>query len=232
MAKLNRETLKSYFKPGERPSEKVFSDLIDSTINILDDNFPNYKETSLKITGNNDRRTTLAIYTEIDDKESLWNIDLAKNGNLSFCSTEKKEEYLTLSPEGNIILKGKQITLKGNVTQGIFNNCPANGKWQEINQSLPGVNIYEITAVYTSATGSCKILRALVSHCGNRNRRIKRKRPFSFFWQNKIKIKWKKQKNTDEGAVKFGLYIRSRYASKDRTISYSINRVWPSEITT
>ena len=37
MASKNRETLKNYFKKGGFATEKEFSDLIDSSMNLIDD---------------------------------------------------------------------------------------------------------------------------------------------------------------------------------------------------
>lgn len=40
MAKRDRNTLKSYFKCGNMPQEEHFSDLIDSVLNLVDDQQP------------------------------------------------------------------------------------------------------------------------------------------------------------------------------------------------
>jgi len=37
MALLNRQSLINYFKKGSAPSERHFADLIESTVNIVDD---------------------------------------------------------------------------------------------------------------------------------------------------------------------------------------------------
>ena len=39
MALINRQTLKNYFKKGGFATEKHFVDLIDSSLNVVDDGF-------------------------------------------------------------------------------------------------------------------------------------------------------------------------------------------------
>ena len=49
MALINRQTLKNYFKKGGFTTEKHFVDLIDSSLNIVDDGISIQKEHGLKI---------------------------------------------------------------------------------------------------------------------------------------------------------------------------------------
>lgn len=230
MAKLNRKTLKNYFKSGERPSQQAFSDLIDSSVNILDDDFSNVRDTALKVTGNNERRTAISIYTQPDDKEAAWNILISKDGELR-CSAAGDKNNLILSPEGDVVLDSEKIYLQGkSILQGKAGNCPADGRWHYVSAEYASVNMYEITAVY-SAGGNryTTILKACASHCNGRKRIVNRMRPFSFFWQNKLKVKWVKIKNKKGGAVILRLAIRTRYFNKNGTIQYRIRQTWQNE---
>ena len=49
MALINRETLKNYFKKGGFATEKHFVDLIDSSLNVVDDGIAIKPEYGLKI---------------------------------------------------------------------------------------------------------------------------------------------------------------------------------------
>ena len=49
MALINRQTLKNYFKKGGFATEKHFVDLIDSSLNIVDDGISIQREHGLKI---------------------------------------------------------------------------------------------------------------------------------------------------------------------------------------
>ena len=49
MARKDRKTLEAKFKNGRMPSEVAFADLIDSTLNLIDDGFEKTAEEGLKI---------------------------------------------------------------------------------------------------------------------------------------------------------------------------------------
>ena len=49
MATKNRETLKNYFKKGGFATEKQFIDLIESSMNVIDDGISMQPKTGLKI---------------------------------------------------------------------------------------------------------------------------------------------------------------------------------------
>ena len=49
MALINRQTLKNYFKKGGFATEKHFVDLIDSSLNVVDDGISIQPQNGLKI---------------------------------------------------------------------------------------------------------------------------------------------------------------------------------------
>lgn len=51
MAKKNRNTLKTYFQTGKKPTEAQFADLIDSFVNRLEDDFESIMENKVDKTG-------------------------------------------------------------------------------------------------------------------------------------------------------------------------------------
>ena len=230
MAKLSRATLKNYFKSGEMPSEQAFSNFIDSTVNVLDDNFSNSEDVTLKVIANNDRRTVISMYTEPNDKASVWNILLDKNGELSFRDSQQRD-YMQFSPEGNINFNGENIFFNSkNITQGILNTCVTDCKWHNITPLTSGIDMYEISAVYKSGNKkNITTIQAMASHCYGRKRIIKFVRPFAFFWQNRLKLRWKILKYKKDNTVKIGLYIKSKYSNKDGTIQYCIKQIWNNE---
>lgn len=236
MAKLDRNSLKNYFKTGEKPLEAAFADLIDSSFNHIDDDFTTVQDKVLKVVGNEDRRTVLAVYTRPDTTESSWDLYLSPSDELSFRNI-KQEALLSFSPTKKVTLNGAQFqidsdTLKINskvITQGQLKSCSADGNWQQIVLPPMGINIYEVTAVLKTIhhKNSCLVAQACQSN--NKKVFVNRIRPFTFFWQNKIKIKWIKVKATNEGQPKIGLYIRSRYPVRDGEIQYRIIQKWQDE---
>ena len=68
MAKKNRNTLKNYFKNGSVPSQDQFGDLIDSTLNIIDEGFDKTLADGLKVSQFGDTGKLMSFY-----KDSLVN---------------------------------------------------------------------------------------------------------------------------------------------------------------
>lgn len=230
MAKLNRASLKNYFKSGEKPSQLAFSNLIDSTVNILDDGLSTSEDTIFKLTANNDSGTVMSIYKKPTDKNPSWNIYLNTNGELIFRDS-KEIDRMQLSSEGNINLNGEKIFLHSeNITSGLLKDCIADGKWKNIISPISGIKMYEIVAVYKSGNSkNITTIQAIASHCNGRKRSIKLVRPYSFFWQNKLKLKWKVIKDKTENTMKIGLYIKSKYSNKNGIIQYRIRQIWNNE---
>jgi len=50
MALLNRQSLINYFKKGSAPTERHFADLIESTVNIVDDGISREGGDGFKVT--------------------------------------------------------------------------------------------------------------------------------------------------------------------------------------
>jgi hypothetical protein len=74
MAKHNRDTLKNYFREGALPSSIHFADLIDSTLNTLEEGFDKTAEDGLKIASLEKDDQLMSFYRESVYSEPLWSI--------------------------------------------------------------------------------------------------------------------------------------------------------------
>jgi hypothetical protein len=72
----NRENLRNLFKNGLIPSEKDYALLIESTINKLDDGFSKNEVDGLKITKAANSEKLISFYTEIDEDDAAFSIQL------------------------------------------------------------------------------------------------------------------------------------------------------------
>lgn len=75
MGQQNRKTLKDKFIEGRMPDETGFADLIDSTLNMLDDGFEKTRADGFKVTQLGGGRL-LSFYHDIDVQSPLWSIQL------------------------------------------------------------------------------------------------------------------------------------------------------------
>ncbi len=146
MATQNRSELKKYFETGDTPTSKDFADLIDSSINLLEDDISvaNSKVglgvtkpvNKLDIGGN------MAIGTNLSGNMQAPPNGLAIEGNLSVGSTQSNEK---LTIDGVISLAaqegspsktndfGKLFVKKEKITSILFNGSD---NFIEINQNL------------------------------------------------------------------------------------------------
>lgn len=77
MTKRNRKTLVEHFAEGRLPSQEVFTDLIDSTINIVDDGFEKNATEGLKVAQVDENSKLLSFYDEITVRTPVWTMSLA-----------------------------------------------------------------------------------------------------------------------------------------------------------
>ncbi|MGB1241748.1 MAG: hypothetical protein ACPG49_04460, partial [Chitinophagales bacterium] len=73
---MNRRTLKNFFKRGSLPTEVNFADLIDSTLNKVDDGISKNIEAGLMISPTGTSSKLMSFYNNIKDKNPAWNIGL------------------------------------------------------------------------------------------------------------------------------------------------------------
>ena len=86
MALLNRQSLINYFKKGSAPSERHFADLIESTVNIVDDGISREGENGFRITPIGRSKRLISFYKNFKQINPEWSINLDKeqNGGLAF----------------------------------------------------------------------------------------------------------------------------------------------------
>ena len=75
MAKKNRSTLKRYFRTGALPSEDHFDDLIDSTLNTIDEGFDKTPENGFEISLVGDHRRLISFFKRGSVRDAVWTID-------------------------------------------------------------------------------------------------------------------------------------------------------------
>lgn len=231
MAKLNRETLKNYFSSGQRPSGDTFKDLIESTVNILDDDFSEKPDAAIKVAADGDDRDVISFYKQSGEPSPDWTISVETCGDLLISRRKNDEQFrssIVFKDDGDIEINGRNTWISGSRRGTAMESLPADGKWHAVTDNLTGINMLEVTATYGTPSGRHSTLIAWASSCFGKRRKIKRIRPATFFfWTNKIRIRWVRVKDKNGHKTICVLQLKTRYdAGKNSSIQYSITQMW------
>jgi hypothetical protein len=227
MAVQNRQTLRNYFSSGQRPSGKQFEDLLDSVVHIHDEVIKKSKDHVIEVAPAEKSRDVISILGKPGEAPG-WAFSLQENGDLAVSEIMggKGLASLVFKTNGDIEMHGNNIITAGH-RKGVCTEYAANGEWHTVAKGLEGVNVLEIIAAYTGSKGKSSTLMAWASHCCGRRRKIRRMRPRTFFWNNKIRVRWVRVKDAHGSKTLCDLQVKTRYKAGDGTlIKCSTTTLW------
>jgi hypothetical protein len=217
MARRNRQTLKESFRQGKKPVEQDFGNLIDSTLNILDDGFSKTPENGMGLAPLLENGTVISIFKELADSEPQWEIAINQERCLEIrrCEDDKHTPVLVLRPDGVIELGGRgeaivlKDTLQTPVREGSLyrGSVPADGFWYDITGELDGCQALEVTA-YASGrqhSGKHAVLVATATTCFGAHSKIRKTASHYGSYGHKICLRWKKS----DGKFKVKLQLKT-----------------------
>lgn len=173
MTQQDRETLKSFFRDGAIPDAAQYGDLIDSTVNRVDDGFEKSAVDGLKLSSIGRERRVMSLYEGLGAKAAAWVFDHGSDdapGALHLRAGApppadpdtppdlRADPGLTLAPGGNIGVGRDQPAHRLDVAgvarmQGrtgieyqICGEIPANARWHAITPELTGCHVLEVVA--------------------------------------------------------------------------------------
>ncbi len=158
MTLLTRSTLKNLFKRGSVPSEVNFSDLIDSSVNKIDDGFAQSQEHGMMLSPQGKNRKLMSFFESIRDPEAVFSISLSPERGSKGVSIDdaNHESILFLKDNGHIGLGTTSPQFKldvagmagmaGRVGTFATGEVKADGEWQTILSELEGINAFELIA--------------------------------------------------------------------------------------
>lgn len=165
MALLNRQSLLNYFKKGTAPSERHFADLIESTVNIVDDGISREGENGFRITPIGSSNRLISFYKNFKQVKPEWSINLDKEqvNGLSF-QQEGEAPSLVLksgghlgvgveNPKTRLDVNG-MITSKGRIGSLYNGQVPGDGKWYDVIDQIKEPCAYELMFRVDGAQGS------------------------------------------------------------------------------
>jgi hypothetical protein len=226
MAKRNRQTLKESFRQGKKPSEQDFENLIDSTMNILDDGFSKSPETGMGLAPLLDKGTVMSVFKESSDPKPQWEIAITQERNLEIrrCDGDTSVAVFTLNSDGsvNIAESEKKSILGGTIQMPIREgslykgSVPADGIWHDITDDLDGCQALEIVATAGKRhRGKHAILVATATTCFGKHSKIRKTRSHFGMYGYKICIRWKRNETKARLQIKtifkYGENVQIRY---------------------
>ncbi|SRR6056297_318370 len=233
MSIQNRESLKGYFKKGQLPSEGHFHDLIDSTINKVDDGMSKTMDDGLMLAPIGESRKLVSFFKNIEDKSPVWRIEVEENdADLRF-SNKVGDGILNVqddgkvgvnqeNPETNLDVNGS-VAMSGRQGNAYKGKVPADGKWHKIVSDLNGCQMFEVIAgVGKKKTGKYALVHATaVSTYGKSKNKIRITQGRYGIRGNKIKLRW------TGSTYKFNLEIKTRANyGENVAICYNIQKLW------
>ena len=189
MSRQSRDTLKSYFREGSRPSEDDFADLIDSALNITDEGFRKTPPDGLRVASLGDSHALMSFYTPRSDADRAeWSIGLGEDfKRLSIHRPGVAgAPLLTLAPEGRVGVgktspqderdvegvirsegrRGREA--QDRIIDGKADRLVADGQFHALTGDLHGVQAFEIIAgVGLPDTGRFALMHAIALNTFN-----------------------------------------------------------------
>jgi hypothetical protein len=210
MAKQNRNTLRRYFEKGRMPNEDQFGDLIDSTLNPIDEGFDKTFKHGFEISLIGKHKRLISFFKANVPEKAVWTIeydneqerllirqpaaDLPADGDgdvddsAPIAMTFSQDSYVGINnaaPACELDVGG-WIAAQGRIGANPdgFKTVAADGKWHDVTPALPGCQAIEVMAgVGSKGTGKYALMNAIAMNAFNPRGWI-----FNFFnLKNRIK---------------------------------------------
>ncbi|MGK0388254.1 MAG: hypothetical protein ACI94Y_000982 [Maribacter sp.] len=246
MALLTRNTLKNFFKSGSAPTEVNFSDLIDSTMNKVDDGIGKNQEDGMIFALQGKSRRVVSFFEHIKNRNPLFSISFSDDKltkGISFDDSEKESCLFlkdgtqvgigTKRPQHTLDVKGF-VGMKGRVGTYLQGTIPADREWHNIIENLDDCQAFEVMAKAAGRKGRGKysMVHAIaISTFGKSHSRIRKTTAhYSAFW-HRIQLRWK---SDSQHNYHLQMRTRSHYGLDENElpymIQYNITNLWPHNI--
>jgi len=218
MAKKNRSTLKRFFREGALPSEEQFGDLIDSSLNTVDEGFDKSSENGFEISSIGDHERMLSFFRNSASQHPAWSISYEKDQDkLIFnkvVADNSEKPVVTLTPEGRVGIDNEKpawtldvggfVSSYGRIGANKdekHQTIPADGEWHDITDVLTGCHGLEVMAgVGSPRTGKYALMNAVALNTFNPGgwlfnflnlkKKIRYQHAYYLSFTNKLKLRW------------------------------------------
>ena len=205
---LNRETLAELFKDGMRPSGAIFSNLIYSMVNKLDDGIEKNFDHGLSLSPQgNTAENLLSLFHQIDDAYAAWSLGLTSKDNgagLNFKEGDTNTSRLYIAKGGAVGINTTNpkhtLDIKGDIgiqsRKGTYasGRALANGKWQTILTDQTDCKLLEMSACAKGGKGAGRytVLHAIAMNpfAGKRGAIKKCQSYYGWKWWQRVQLRW------------------------------------------
>jgi|TARA_B110000977_G_C11091728_1_gene497191 hypothetical protein len=206
MALINRQTLKNYFQKGGFATEKHFVDLIDSSLNKVDDGISMNSEYGFKLNPHGYSSRLISFFKKATQKEPDFSINI-NHENIDGLSINNqdvkplikfdKNNHIgihTNDPHFDFDVKGV-IGIESKSGSFVVGEVEGDGTWKTIISNLDGINGFEVVA---SIKGKRESGRYALAHAialstfGGRSSHNKIKLTNSYYGSffNRLQFRW------------------------------------------
>jgi hypothetical protein len=245
MALLTRNTLKNFFKSGSAPTEVNFADLIDSTMNKVDDGIGKNPEDGMIFAPQGKSRRVLSFFEHIKNKSPLFSISFGDDElskGISFEDSKKKSCLFlkdgtqvgigTTRPQHTLDVQGV-IGMKGRVGTFLQGEIPADRQWHTIIENLDDCQAFEVVAKAAGRKGRGKYAMihaiAISTYGKSWNKIRKTSAHYGAFW-HRIQLRWKSESTH---CYHLQMRTRSHFGVDEHELPYMVNyhitNLWPSD---
>ena len=250
MAKRNRITLKHFFRRGGLPTENQFRDLIDSTLNMVDEGFDKSPENGLEISPLGDKPSLLSFFKSQDVGDPSWTIGYDENKEKLFIQGPEAPPSISLAPDHHVGINKASpehaldvagvVASHGRIGTYAEGRVPADGKWHVIADKLSGCNAFEVVAgTGKKRTGHYALMHAFAMNTFhprgwffnflNLKRRITYHQAYYRSLRSKLKLRWRPVSDQSQWRP-YGNYRLELRANRDYGpdiyIRYQVSRLW------
>lgn len=206
----NRNTLKGYFKKGDTPTEEQFAQLIDSTLNLTEDEQVIRTDTGWTFYPKQDGSLDLGLYTAKSATETeppLWSLSVTPEKRLVI-KNSRGDTVAEAEQDKSFILHGN-LTVDDTVTASAYKTkggggttpgeeyltVPADKEWHDLPIDISregfGCRVYSIYASFRQqGTGLCQLTRVTAIWLNFMDQKIESSERHWWGWSGSIRFRW------------------------------------------
>lgn len=253
MAKRNRITLKDFFRRGALPSASQFGDLIDSTLNLIDEGFDKSAEHGLEISPLRDQSSLMSFFKNQDPERAVWTIRYDGDRDTLLIEGPEQPATISLTPDRKVGIRTTTpswdldvngvVACRGRTGSFRHGGVPADGKWHSIATELSGCHAFEVVAgTGRKHTGHYALMHAFAVNTHNPRgmlfnflslkKRIRYHQGYYRSLRSKLKLRWASGATDDAGSADgaYRLQLRSNrdYGQDGQTVEirFHITQLW------
>ena len=206
MALINRQTLKNYFQKGGFATEKHFIDLIDSSLNMIDDGISINQKQGFKLNPIGFSTRLMSFFKKATQNEPDFTVNINQDNVEGLSINNREGEPLikfdqnkqigvhTNEPRFDFDVRGV-LGIDSKSGNHIVGEVDGDGSWQTIISNLDGINGFEVVASIKGKMGSVRYAMAhaiaLSTFGGKSSRnRIKNTNAYYGSFMNRLSFRW------------------------------------------